>query len=113
MVGLEEDAALCRHAQGALADAANAKIVAGPFLAGWPSAGPYDAIVLEGATEVVPETFEASLMLVSQVLMLLQVPVSRVVRTVGEIRNRRYATLRSIVARDGEAWSKGRQSHSG
>ncbi|MEN9704651.1 MAG: hypothetical protein RLZZ393_530 [Pseudomonadota bacterium] len=56
-----------------------------------------------GATEVVPETFEASLMLVSQVLMLLQVPVSRVVRTVGEIRNRRYATLRSIVARDGEA----------
>ena len=56
-----------------------------------------------GATEVVPETFEASLMLVSQVLMLLQVPVSRVVRTVGEIRNKRYATLRGIVARDGEA----------
>ena len=55
-----------------------------------------------GATEVVPETFEASLMLVSQVLMLLQVPVSRVVRTVGDIRNRRYATLRTVVARDGE-----------
>ena len=36
-----------------------------------------------GATEVVPETFEASLMLVSQVLMLLNVPVTRVVRTVG------------------------------
>ena len=46
-----------------------------------------------GATEVVPETFEASLMLVSQVLMLLNVPVSRVVRTVGEIRRARYATL--------------------
>lgn len=56
-----------------------------------------------GATEVVPETFEASLMLVSQVLMLLQVPVSRVVRTVGEIRRHRYATLRSVVHRDGEA----------
>jgi len=28
-----------------------------------------------GATEVVPETFEASMMLVSQVLMLLQMPV--------------------------------------
>ncbi|MEY4762241.1 MAG: hypothetical protein RLZZ200_2097 [Pseudomonadota bacterium] len=55
-----------------------------------------------GATEVVPETFEASLMLVSQVLMLLHVPVSRVVRTVGDIRNRRYATLRNVVARDGE-----------
>ena len=35
---------------------------------------------------MVPETFEASLMLVSQVLMLLNVPVTRVVRTVGEIR---------------------------
>jgi CPA2 family monovalent cation:H+ antiporter-2 len=55
-----------------------------------------------GATEVVPETFEASLMLVSQVLMLLRVPVSRVVRTVGDIRSRRYATLRSIIPREGE-----------
>lgn len=55
-----------------------------------------------GATEVVPETFEASLMLVSQVLILLRVTVSRVVRTVGEIRNTRYAVLRNIVSRDGE-----------
>jgi monovalent cation:H+ antiporter-2, CPA2 family len=50
-----------------------------------------------GATEVVPETFEASLMLVSQVLMLLNVPVTRVVRTVGDIRRARYATLRNVV----------------
>jgi monovalent cation:H+ antiporter-2, CPA2 family len=53
-----------------------------------------------GATDVVPETFEASLMLVSHVLMLLHVPVSRVVRTVGEIRNSRYTVLRNIVERD-------------
>ncbi|MEZ5500131.1 MAG: cation:proton antiporter [Steroidobacteraceae bacterium] len=53
-----------------------------------------------GATEVVPETFEASLMLVSQVLMLLHVPVGQVVRTVGDIRNNRYAVLRSIFRRD-------------
>jgi monovalent cation:H+ antiporter-2, CPA2 family len=52
-----------------------------------------------GATDVVPETFEASLMLVSHVLMLLHVPVTRVVRTLGEIRNSRYAVLRSIVRR--------------
>jgi CPA2 family monovalent cation:H+ antiporter-2 len=52
-----------------------------------------------GATDVVPETFEASLMLVSHVLMLLHVPVSRVVRTLGEIRNSRYAVLRNIVRR--------------
>ncbi len=54
-----------------------------------------------GATEVVPETFEASLMLVSQVLMLLNVPVSRVVRTIGDIRNSRYATLRNIFRHEG------------
>ncbi len=52
-----------------------------------------------GATDVVPETFEASLMLVSHVLMLLHVPVSRVVRTLGDIRNSRYAVLRNIVRR--------------
>ena len=55
-----------------------------------------------GATEVVPETFEASLMLVSQTLMLLQVPVTKVVRTIGEIRNTRYAVLRNIVTQDWE-----------
>jgi CPA2 family monovalent cation:H+ antiporter-2 len=53
-----------------------------------------------GATEVVPETFEASLMLVSQVLMLLHVPVVKVVRTIGEIRNSRYAVLRNTLNRD-------------
>jgi CPA2 family monovalent cation:H+ antiporter-2 len=53
-----------------------------------------------GATEVVPETFEASLMLVSQVLMLLNVPVARVVRTVGDIRRERYSTLRNVVLPD-------------
>ena len=52
-----------------------------------------------GATDVVSETFEASLMLVSHVLMLLHVPVSRVVRTLGEIRGNRYAVLRNIVRR--------------
>lgn len=49
-----------------------------------------------GATEVVPETFEASLMLVSHVLMFLHTPVSRVVRMVGEIRGQRYRALRSV-----------------
>ena len=53
-----------------------------------------------GATEVVPETFEAALMLVSQVLMLLQVPVVKVMRTVSDIRNTRYALLRNTLTRD-------------
>ena len=54
-----------------------------------------------GATEIVPETFEASLMLVSHALMLLNAPVSRVVRTISEIRGNRYATLRNIFRREG------------
>jgi len=47
-----------------------------------------------GATEVVPETFEASLTLVSQALTLLQMPVTQVTRTVDTLRRQRYATLR-------------------
>jgi CPA2 family monovalent cation:H+ antiporter-2 len=39
-------------------------------------------------------------MLVSQVLMLLNVPVARVVRTVGDIRRERYSTLRNVVLPD-------------
>jgi CPA2 family monovalent cation:H+ antiporter-2 len=53
-----------------------------------------------GATEVVPETFEASLMLVSHVLLFLHTPVSKVVKTVGEIRAQRYGALRSIFRRE-------------
>jgi len=41
-------------------------------------------------------------MLVSQVLMLLHVPVSRVVRTVGEIRAGRYGTLRRVFRHDND-----------
>src|SRR5580700_8656328 len=47
-----------------------------------------------GATEVVPETFEAALMLLSHLLLLLKLPVSRVIRTVNDIRSNRYGMLR-------------------
>jgi CPA2 family monovalent cation:H+ antiporter-2 len=48
-----------------------------------------------GATEVVPETFEASLTLVSQALTLLQLPAPQVGRVVDSLRRQRYATLRT------------------
>lgn len=48
-----------------------------------------------GATEVVPETFEASLTLVSQALTLLQLPSPEVTRVVDTLRTQRYATLRA------------------
>src|ERR1700676_1139454 len=47
-----------------------------------------------GATEVVPETFEAALMLLSHLLLLLKLPVPRVIRTVNDIRSDRYGMLR-------------------
>ncbi len=53
---------------------------------------------LAGATEVVPETLEASLTLVSQALTLLQMPPVQVLQIVGGIRRARYATLQPIAA---------------
>ena len=54
-----------------------------------------------GATEVVPETLEAALTLVSHALLVLDVPMSRVLRTIGEIRRQRYKILRSVFRREG------------
>ena len=56
VVALEEDTGLARRASAALAatGAANVKVVSGRLADGWPSDGPYDAILLEGATEIVP-----------------------------------------------------------
>lgn len=59
-----------------------------------------DQLQLAGATEVVPETLEASLMLVSHLLLLLKVPLSQVAKTVDDIRTNRYAMLRRIFRRD-------------
>jgi monovalent cation:H+ antiporter-2, CPA2 family len=52
-----------------------------------------------GATEVVPEAFEASLMLASHVLMTLKVPPARAMRSVEELRANRYEMLRNVIAR--------------
>jgi protein-L-isoaspartate(D-aspartate) O-methyltransferase len=56
VVGLEEEASLTRQASAMLAEAgvANAKVVTGALARGCPAEGPYDLILLEGATETVP-----------------------------------------------------------
>jgi CPA2 family monovalent cation:H+ antiporter-2 len=59
-----------------------------------------EELLAAGATEVVPETLEAALTLVSNALHMLQVPASRVIRTVGEIRRQRYKALRTVIGRD-------------
>ena len=53
-----------------------------------------------GATEVVPETLEASLMLMSHLLLLLKVPVRRIQEKVQGIRERRYGALRKIFRKE-------------
>ncbi len=53
-----------------------------------------DRLLQAGATEVVPEVFEGSLMLGSHALVLLGVPLTRVVRRVREARDSRYRLLR-------------------
>jgi protein-L-isoaspartate(D-aspartate) O-methyltransferase len=55
VVALEEDAALARTAREALADRTNVEVVSGSLAAGWMASAPFDVIVLEGATEVVPD----------------------------------------------------------
>ena len=56
VVALEEDAALAQRAEEALtAVGAKATVAKGPLIAGWPPAAPYDLILLEGATEILPD----------------------------------------------------------
>jgi CPA2 family monovalent cation:H+ antiporter-2 len=49
-----------------------------------------------GATEVVPEVIEGSLMLASHALALAGVPLHRVVRRVREVRDNRYGLFRGV-----------------
>jgi protein-L-isoaspartate(D-aspartate) O-methyltransferase len=58
VVALEEDAALAATATEALAasGARNVTVATGPLAAGSPDAGPYDVIMLQGASEVVPDS---------------------------------------------------------
>jgi len=55
VVALEEDGELAAAAREALAGQRKVEVVTGRFVDGYPDAAPYDAIVLEGATEVEPD----------------------------------------------------------
>lgn len=61
VVALEEDAGLAAAAREALAPLPNVSVVSGPLTAGWPALGPYDVILIEGATEVEPRSFRSQL----------------------------------------------------
>lgn len=57
VVALEQDATLAQSARAVLATQSNVNVVTGPLTGGWPQGAPYDVVVLEGATEIIPHTF--------------------------------------------------------
>ncbi len=61
VTALEQDASLAQTARTGLGTHSNVSVVTGPLTAGWPQGGPYDVVVLEGATEIVPEAFVSQL----------------------------------------------------
>ncbi|MGH8680589.1 MAG: monovalent cation:proton antiporter-2 (CPA2) family protein [Burkholderiales bacterium] len=58
--------------------------------------GGLEQLEAAGAAEVVPDTFESSLMLASHALLMLGVPVRRVVGHIRSVRERRYRLLRGF-----------------
>ena len=56
----------------------------------------HDRLIAAGATEVVPETFESSLMLASHVMVLIGVPLRRVVARIRDVQEHRYSLLRGF-----------------
>jgi CPA2 family monovalent cation:H+ antiporter-2 len=68
--------------------------------------GSLDALLDAGATEVVPETLEGSLMLATQLLLLLGASADRVLSRMQAIRAERYRVLRGTlddIHRDGDS----------
>ena len=62
VVALEEDKDLAAFARRVLRELApQVEVVEGLLKTGWPAAGPYDVIVLNGAAEIIPEPLFAQL----------------------------------------------------
>jgi len=61
IVALEQDATLAKAAGAALSSLPNVTVVSAPLVEGWPSAAPYDVILLEGATEIEPQALRRQL----------------------------------------------------
>jgi protein-L-isoaspartate(D-aspartate) O-methyltransferase len=54
VVALEQDEKLVQAANAALSSLPNVRVVSGALTEGWPLGAPFDVIVLEGASEIVP-----------------------------------------------------------
>lgn len=70
-----------------------------------------DELMRAGATEVVPETLEAGMMIVAHALLLLDVPLTRVVRRVRDARVDRYRLLREVFRGSDALYGDDEQAH--
>lgn len=61
VVALEQDTALAQTAQSALGGQSNVQVVTGPLAQGYAAAAPYDAILVEGAVEELPDALRTQL----------------------------------------------------
>ena len=63
VAALEEDAELAERAAKIMSALgyANVEVVRGPLTAGWSAGAPYDAILFDGAIEVLPDSFRGQL----------------------------------------------------
>ncbi|MGC1693799.1 MAG: protein-L-isoaspartate O-methyltransferase [Pseudolabrys sp.] len=56
VVALEPDPGLAKAAADALSALPNVDVVSARLTDGWPQGAPYDVVILDGATEIVPQT---------------------------------------------------------
>ncbi|SDB84971.1 cation:proton antiporter domain-containing protein [Paraburkholderia lycopersici] len=68
-----------------------------------------ERLLAAGATEVIPEIVEGSLMLASHMLVVMGVPMRRVVRRVEELRDERYSLLRGYFHGTDDAGEDGHE----
>jgi CPA2 family monovalent cation:H+ antiporter-2 len=83
---------ILRHARAERADL--------PVMVRTRDEAPAESLRAAGATEVVPETLEASLMIASHVLLLLDVPLPHVIARMQRQWSNRYRLLRSLFLGD-------------
>jgi protein-L-isoaspartate(D-aspartate) O-methyltransferase len=74
VVALEEDDKLAAAAQAALAGQPNVTVAKGPLVNGWSDGAPFDAILIDGAVELVPDAFRLQLKDGGKLVCVLGVP---------------------------------------
>ena len=71
-----------------------------PILVRTPDDAYFDLLQQTGASVIVPESIESSLILSAHALRVLSVPLSRIIRTMERVRGHRYGELRQVFPKE-------------